>query len=138
MLKKMILSITILVLLSSCTLVRTQEVTKEVKETQTITKTTELREVIAEDGSKIVLKTDTYEEAISEEVAEAERDSKVSVPLPSPATVGKGVLASLGIPPSLIDSIMLALGLYGGKKGYDTVRDANPRKHKPQPMKELT
>ena len=127
MLNKITLSLGLLMFFSGCTIWQSRtEVLKE-SERETITKTTEVQEVLTESGIQLLTK-EIYTEEISKEVATAERKRSHS----SPAVSGgiTKALGFLGIPPEIVAAVMAAVTGAGAIKGYDTVRNMPPKKPK--------
>jgi Flp pilus assembly protein TadB len=127
MLKKVLLALGVLVFLSGCTVWQSRSDTIQESERKTVTKTTEVQEVLTETGIQLLTK-EVYTEEISEEVATAEQKRSHSSPMVENSLKKAG--SFLGIPPDIIAMIIAAAGGVGAIKGYDKVRDAEPRKPK--------
>jgi hypothetical protein len=92
--------IVLLLFFSSCTIWRTESTTDSTKKINEITKTTEIRQE-AIDGQILELKTTTYSERTSKEIARAEQNSSHSSPAIQQGITGMGgtldmVLAAVG------------------------------------------
>ena len=132
MLRKLILALIVLILFSSCTLVRVAEETKKISEINTVTKTTEIRQEYHND-LLVDLKTETFSETLSKEIANIDKARAYSAP---PLGQAAGFLSKL-TGGGWVEMLLAAVGALGAKKGYDVVRDSKPRNTPAEPMKEL-
>ena len=120
----------LLLCLSGC--FRTDSNGTENRQVETVTKTTEIREVLHE-GVTVSLKTTTYTQTVSKEQANWESQQNSTV---QPPQLG-GLLGSLASGGILGGGPLLDVGtiigtIFGGKKVYDKVRDAPPRSPQPR------